>query len=1039
MLFVTHSGAGPKSTAVETFGELKAAVAAGSPSIDVTKSIIFTSTVVISSSAAATRTTVAISSSVSAMLSGGGNVQLFRVHNGSRLVLSSLTLQNSSTPMQNGSTSANMSAACADDLASCAGGAIFVDGADSVVEIRATLARANRAVFGGAIGVGKGALVISNGCRFENNTASRAGGAISLQRSDDRSRMHKCSFQDNVAFEGGAIDVESAHLTGTKCSWTRNAAQGSGGAVRLKSNASLTVSSSTFGSNTAREHGGALWARYSRFAMTQSVLTANRAHKSAGAIFAWTDSKAEIAESLLHDNSAKFAGALRVDGTAHITDSKFASNKAKYAAAAGVNKNGLLTAQSVRFEGNTASNSGSAIYVYKGRLRVQSSIFSRNRNSAKTSKFRRNSVADKHSQDQSPLFNKDGTVRCYHGCPADTPDNVMGCAPIDCFDCKCYSCDCESTVTSSSTTVAHEKIAKTDVQTEVKLIWSETLGVIICASVFAAIGCLYFFFDLARQVTRRFRLRSRSTSLASSLLRLCAVRKHHRCLVVFTYMGIVAAPFLAAIMLVRKRHSVHAAAPHIVSGSPDYLMRMATSSSFLLAEDAKPWWWDFLIFNITREGVLRSVPTELWPADVHIHHCDDDMLRVLGLTREFTAKAAPHFKSSMTAKGGPAFMRGIRGDPVHCMAKPLMFPGCQEGFYGRGSVAKPCPHGFFCPQAAICYIACPPGSWCGEWMLDEEKGACVVNGLSRVGAKYGTDPAVEMIHSASFDSSDNSAKIEFDTEALRMMPDLPTVSSDSFSDSSTWALHDTARPENGVTVHVDVANGTALCPGTKSLRLCPGGAYCESASHLKDCPAGYFCPSGSILPVRCGFFENCRGTGNAHPGRTTFAFVATFAVLSIACGCRWALATYHLSAMKARAARMKHVGARTARRELEFTIQLKSYSLSLTISTASTRLRVVDELSVRFEPGRVAAILGPSGAGKTSVMDLLAGRVSTGRITGSLLINGKQDTVHSYSAWVGAASGRYHVPRAHRPRDIRSLCLVATPTGDEARHGRDDC
>ena len=40
------------------------------------------------------------------------------------------------------------------------------------------------------------------------------------------------------------------------------------------------------------------------------------------------------------------------------------------------------------------------------------------------------------------------------------------------------------------------------------------------------------------------------------------------------------------------------------------------------------------------------------------------------------------------------------------------------------------------------------------------------------------------------------------------------------------------------------------------------------------------------------------------------------------------------------------------------------------------------------EPGEVLAVLGPSGAGKTSLMDVLACRKSSGTIQGRLTCNG---------------------------------------------------
>jgi ABC-type multidrug transport system ATPase subunit len=43
-------------------------------------------------------------------------------------------------------------------------------------------------------------------------------------------------------------------------------------------------------------------------------------------------------------------------------------------------------------------------------------------------------------------------------------------------------------------------------------------------------------------------------------------------------------------------------------------------------------------------------------------------------------------------------------------------------------------------------------------------------------------------------------------------------------------------------------------------------------------------------------------------------------------------------------------------------------------------------------PGQITAIIGPSGAGKTTFLDVLAGRKNTGVVEGEILVNGKPRT-----------------------------------------------
>ena len=48
--------------------------------------------------------------------------------------------------------------------------------------------------------------------------------------------------------------------------------------------------------------------------------------------------------------------------------------------------------------------------------------------------------------------------------------------------------------------------------------------------------------------------------------------------------------------------------------------------------------------------------------------------------------------------------------------------------------------------------------------------------------------------------------------------------------------------------------------------------------------------------------------------------------------------------------------------------------------------------------------MGPSGAGKTTFLNTLAGKASYGRITGEVLVNGEVDSLANYSTLIGATS-----------------------------------
>lgn len=66
------------------------------------------------------------------------------------------------------------------------------------------------------------------------------------------------------------------------------------------------------------------------------------------------------------------------------------------------------------------------------------------------------------------------------------------------------------------------------------------------------------------------------------------------------------------------------------------------------------------------------------------------------------------------------------------------------------------------------------------------------------------------------------------------------------------------------------------------------------------------------------------------------------------------------------------------------------------------RLRLLTDVSGAFRPGVLTALVGVSGAGKTTLMDVLAGRKTGGYIEGSISISGypkKQETFARISGY----------------------------------------
>lgn len=80
-------------------------------------------------------------------------------------------------------------------------------------------------------------------------------------------------------------------------------------------------------------------------------------------------------------------------------------------------------------------------------------------------------------------------------------------------------------------------------------------------------------------------------------------------------------------------------------------------------------------------------------------------------------------------------------------------------------------------------------------------------------------------------------------------------------------------------------------------------------------------------------------------------------------------------------------------------IEIAFRDLSLTLKGKSKHiLRCV---TGTIMPGRITAVMGPSGAGKTTFLSALAGKTVGCTMTGLILINGKKESIHSYKKIIG--------------------------------------
>ncbi|XP_027366945.1 ABC transporter G family member 28-like [Abrus precatorius] len=73
----------------------------------------------------------------------------------------------------------------------------------------------------------------------------------------------------------------------------------------------------------------------------------------------------------------------------------------------------------------------------------------------------------------------------------------------------------------------------------------------------------------------------------------------------------------------------------------------------------------------------------------------------------------------------------------------------------------------------------------------------------------------------------------------------------------------------------------------------------------------------------------------------------------------------------------------------------------LTLTLKAQNKHILRYVTGKIKPGRITAVMGPSGAGKTTFLSALAGKAFGCLVTGSILINGRNESIHSFKKITG--------------------------------------
>jgi len=83
------------------------------------------------------------------------------------------------------------------------------------------------------------------------------------------------------------------------------------------------------------------------------------------------------------------------------------------------------------------------------------------------------------------------------------------------------------------------------------------------------------------------------------------------------------------------------------------------------------------------------------------------------------------------------------------------------------------------------------------------------------------------------------------------------------------------------------------------------------------------------------------------------------------------------------------------------TLTFRDICYDVTASKGSAKIRLLDNVNGVFRPKKMTALMGSSGAGKTTLMDVIAMRKSIGTVTGEILVNGFPQEENSFRRVTG--------------------------------------
>lgn len=199
--------------------------------------------------------------------------------------------------------------------------------------------------------------------------------------------------------------------------------------------------------------------------------------------------------------------------------------------------------------------------------------------------------------------------------------------------------------------------------------------------------------------------------------------------------------------------------------------------------------------------------------------------------------------------------------------------------------------------------------------------------------------------------------------------------------------------------------GGNFCPfnSTTPLQPCKKGYYCPDATTILPCPEGKFCKWWTRHPKSCPWLATCpHGSTSADLSLAGFFFMLLILLLLwlayVACDAYIRLQQGVVIQKQQAKEKLHKLVAPLLSMHSADQLSLSALGaiqpkLNLSFSEVGATLRdgsiILQGVTGHFNRGQVAAVMGPSGAGKTTFLNALMGTVKYGTISGQVWVNGR--------------------------------------------------